>query len=45
MPQDQITISNLDYTEELDQSFLKDPLQVHDLVEEKTILRLQYAGF
>ena len=30
MPQDQITISNLDYTEELYQSFLKDPRQVED---------------
>lgn len=30
MPQDKITISNLDYTEELYQSFLKDPRQVED---------------
>ena len=30
MPQDKITMSNLDYTEELYQSFLKDPQQVED---------------
>ena len=30
MPQDKITISNLDYTEELYQSFLKDPQNVED---------------